>query len=340
MKVNLKDFTYQELENFVAGAGEAKFRAKQIYSWLYKGVESFDEMTNLSKELRQKLSEISYVSSLKILKKLVSSIDGTTKFLFELEDKNTIESVVMFYKHGASICISSQVGCRMGCKFCASTIGGLVRNLTAGEIIDQIIFAQKELNIRISNVVIMGIGEPMDNFDNIIKFLSNVSNDNGINIGMRHITLSTCGVVPGILKLAEKNLQLTLSISLHAPNDEIRNSMMPISRKYSYNELLSACKKYLELTNRRITFEYTLVSGVNDKRENALELSEKLRGMLCHINLIPVNEIGENNYKRSEAKSIENFKTILENKGFAVTVRRELGSDIKASCGQLRQKGV
>ena len=340
MKVNLKDFTYQELENFVAGAGEAKFRAKQIYSWLYKGVESFDEMTNLSKELRQKLSEISYVSSLKILKKLVSSIDGTTKFLFELEDKNTIESVVMFYKHGASICISSQVGCRMGCKFCASTIGGLVRNLTAGEIIDQIIFAQKELNIRISNVVIMGIGEPMDNFDNIIKFLSNVSNDNGINIGMRHITLSTCGVVPGILKLAEKNLQLTLSISLHAPNDEIRNSMMPISRKYSYNELLSACKKYLELTNRRITFEYTLVSGVNDKRENALELSEKLRGMLCHINLIPVNEISENNYKRSEAKSIENFKTILENKGFAVTVRRELGSDIKASCGQLRQKGV
>lgn len=336
--IDLKNLTYSGLEDFLAERGEPKYRAKQIFSWLNKGVEGFDGMTNISKATRAKLAEDAFVSTLKIREKYVSKIDKTTKYLFELPDGNCIESVVMYYKHGISICISSQVGCRMGCGFCASTIGGLYRSLTAAEILNQVIFAQKDIGERISNIVMMGIGEPLDNYDNVLTFLHNVNNPEGLNIGYRHISLSTCGVVDKIRALAEENLPITLSISLHAPNDEIRNSIMPINRKYPVNTLIAACRDYIAKTTRRISFEYSLISGVNDSQENARELAALLRGMLCHVNLIPVNKVAERGFHKGSRKEIEDFKDTLLSLGINATVRRELGSDISASCGQLRKR--
>lgn len=338
--IDLKDFEYYELEEFIVGLGEKKFRASQIYKWLHQGVISYDEMTDISKALREKLQEVTYVSTLEIEQKFVSNIDGTVKYLFRLPDGNCIESVVMRYHHGLTICISSQVGCRMGCRFCASTIGGLYRSLTAGEILNQVLFAQKDLGERISNIVMMGIGEPLDNYDNVVKFLHNVNNEKGINIGLRHITLSTCGVVPGIYKLAEEDMPITLTISLHAPNDEIRDSIMPINHKYKIDELLKACKYYKDKTKRRISFEYSLVSGVNDSRENAKELAGTVKPLQAHVNLIPVNKVEERDYKQGTKDEINAFLKHLTDLGVNATIRRELGADISASCGQLRKKTI
>lgn len=336
--IDLKDFLYDELEEFLVSLGEKKFRAAQIYKWLHMGVTSYDEMTDISKKLRDKLSEVSYVSTLEIERRLVSKLDGTVKYLFRLPDGNCIESVVMRYHHGLSICISSQVGCRMGCRFCASTIGGLYRSLTAGEILNQVIFAQKDLGERISNIVLMGIGEPLDNYENVVTFLRNVNNEKGINIGLRHITLSTCGLVPGIYNLAKEKMPITLTISLHAPNDRIRDEIMPINKKYKTDELLKACKEYQKETGRRLSFEYSLISGVNDSRENALELAKKVKPLGAHVNLIPVNTVEERSFKKGTKTEINAFLKCLTDCGVNATIRRELGSDISASCGQLRKK--
>lgn len=336
--IDLKDLTFEELEEFLVGMGEKKFRAKQIFAWLHRGVTSFDEMTDLSVALRKKLAEVSFVSTAEIERLLVSKIDGTRKYLFRLGDGNMVESVAMYYKHGISVCISCQVGCRMGCKFCASTIGGLVRSLTAGEILNQVLFVQKDIGERISNIVMMGIGEPMDNFDNVIKFLKNVNDEHGINIGYRHISLSTCGVVPSIERLMEYALPITLSISLHAPTDEIRSAIMPVNRAYPVDELLAVCRKYTERTGRRISFEYSVINGVNDSEECAKILASKLKGMLCHVNLIPVNNVEENDFKKPSADKIRRFMSVIDKYNIPVTVRRELGSDISASCGQLRRQ--
>ncbi|MBQ2670959.1 MAG: 23S rRNA (adenine(2503)-C(2))-methyltransferase RlmN [Clostridia bacterium] len=336
--IDLKDFEYDELTEYLLSIGEKKFRAEQIFSWLHRGAESYEEMTNLSKATREKLEKETYVSTLKIREKYVSQLDGTVKYLFELPDGNCIESVVMRYHHGLTICISSQVGCRMGCRFCASTIGGLYRCLTAGEILNQVIFAQKDIGERISNIVIMGIGEPLDNFDNIIKFLHNVNHEKGLNIGYRHITLSTCGVVPKIYDLAEENLPITLTISLHAPNNEIRDTIMPVNHKYKIDELIKACKYYYEKTGRRISFEYSLIHGVNDSTENAAELANLIKGMGAHVNLIPVNKVEERDFEKGSKAEINAFREKLEKMGINATIRRELGSDISASCGQLRKK--
>lgn len=335
--VNLKDLTYEELQAFISELGEPGFRAKQIFTWISRGVSSFDEMTDISKALRLKLSEISYLSKMEIYKKYISKIDGTRKYLVKLDDDNIVECVAMFYKHGISVCISCQVGCAMGCKFCASTIGGRVRNLSAGEILDQVICVQNDVGERISNIVMMGIGEPLDNFDNVIKFLKNVNSEHGLNIGYRHISLSTCGLVDKIYKLSEYNFPLTLSVSLHAPTDKIRKEIMPVANKYSIDELFEACKKYIENNSRRISFEYAIIKGVNDSAECAQILAEKARNMLCHVNLIPVNNVEENKFVKPDKSSIYKFKSILEANGVNVTIRRELGSDISASCGQLRR---
>ena len=338
--IDLKDFEYDELIAYLKELGEPKFRAEQIFTWLHKGVCSYDEMTNLSKATRLKLSEKTYISTLKIRLKLVSELDGTIKYLFELPDGNCIESVVMRYHHGLTICISSQIGCRMGCRFCASTIGGLYRSLTAGEIINQVIFAQKDIGERISNIVIMGIGEPMDNYDNIIKFLHNVNHEKGLNIGYRHITLSSCGVVPGLMKLADEQLPITLTISLHAPNDEIRDEIMPVNHKWKIKELMEACRYYVNKTGRRISFEYSLIHGLNDSPDNARELARLVRPLHGHVNLIPVNKVEERDYKKGSAEEIRAFRDLLEELGINATVRRELGGDINASCGQLRKKVI
>ncbi len=336
--IDLKDFEYDELTEFLAEIGEPKYRSGQIFEWLHKGVESYGEMTNISKATKKKLEEISAVSTLKIREKYVSKIDGTVKYLFELPDGNCIESVVMRYHHGLTICISSQVGCRMGCRFCASTIGGLYRNLAPGEIINQVIFAQKDLGERISNIVMMGIGEPLDNFENVVKFLHNVNHEKGLNIGYRHITVSTCGVVPVIYELAKENLPITLTISLHAPNDEIRDGIMPVNHKWKISELMEACRAYLDATGRRISFEYSLIHGVNDSMENADELSRLVKSLHAHVNLIPVNKVEERSYTKGTNEEIYAFSERLSKNGINVTVRRELGSDIAASCGQLRKK--
>ena len=338
MMIDLKDLSFNELGKLLEDIGEPKFRIKQIFAWLSRGVTSFDEMTDISKKTREKLSEVSYISKLRIREKFVSKIDKTTKYLFELDDGNCIESVVMYYKHGISICISSQVGCRMGCAFCASTIGGLYRSLTAGEILNQVIFAQKDIGERISNIFMMGIGEPLDNYDNVVKFLHNVNNEHGLNIGYRHISLSTCGVVDRIYDLAKEKFPITLSVSLHAPNDTIRDSIMPINHKYNIDELIKACRDYIDTTTRRISFEYSLISGVNDSKENAKELAKLLKGMLCHVNLIPVNKVKERGFEKGTKAQIEMFMNTLISLGINATVRRELGSDISASCGQLRKK--
>lgn len=338
MKTDIKSLSLDELKTEMEDLGEKAFKAKQIYSWLHKhGAESFDEMTNISKTLRENLKNSYDIHNCSIEKKLVSMYDSTVKYLFKLHDGELIESVVMKYKYGYTICVSSQVGCKMGCKFCASGIAGFVRNLSASEILSQIYTAQRDLDIRISHIVMMGVGEPLDNFDNVIKFLSMISDENGLNIGMRNISLSTCGVVTGIYKLLEKKLQLTLSISLHAPNNEIRSQTMPVNNKWNIETLLKACKDYTRETSRRISFEYAMIDGVNDSDECARELASKLKGMLCHVNLIPVNSVKERTYKKSKDERITSFIKILESKGINVTVRRTLGSDINASCGQLRR---
>ena len=337
-KTDIKSLTLDELKAEMEKIGEKAFKAKQIYSWLHKrGAERFDEMTDISKKLRENLENSYDIYNCSIEKKLVSMYDNTVKYLFRLHDGELIESVVMKYKYGYTICVSSQVGCKMGCKFCASGIAGFVRNLSASEILSQIYTAQRDLDIRISHIVMMGVGEPLDNFDNVIKFLSMISDENGLNIGMRNISLSTCGVVTGIYKLLEKKLQLTLSISLHASNDEIRSRTMPVNDRWNIDELLKACRDYTKETSRRISFEYAMIDGVNDSDECARELASRLKGMLCHVNLIPVNSVKERNFRKSNDKQIASFIKILEAKGINVTVRRTLGSDINASCGQLRR---
>lgn len=339
MKKDLRSMSLSQLEEEITSLGEPKFKAKQIFSWLHQHqVSSVDEMTNISKKLRENLKDNYEFCSCSIEKKLVSVYDDTVKYLFELNDGEYIESVVMKYKYGYTICVSSQVGCKMGCKFCASTIAGFVRNLTAGEILAQVYTAQKDLDIKISHVVLMGVGEPMDNFDNVMDFISLITDEKGQNMSMRNISLSTCGVVDGIYKLMEKKLQLTLSISLHAPNDEIRSRTMPVNNKWGVDELLKSCRDYTKVTNRRISFEYAMISGVNDSDECAKELAKKLKGMLAHVNLIPVNEVKETGYKKSKDDRIKRFVSILESYGINTTVRRTLGSDINASCGQLRRK--
>lgn len=337
-KRDILSMSFDELASALKELNEPAFRAKQIYSWLHSQcVTSFDEMTNISKALRQKLDDNFVIFGVSIEKKLVSEYDDTQKYLFRLHDGEFIESVLMKYKYGYTLCVSTQVGCRMGCKFCASTLDGVVRNLTASEILSQIYEAQRDNDIKISHTVLMGMGEPLDNYDNVMRFLELITDEKGQNMSMRHISLSTCGVVPKIYDLMEKNLQLTLSVSLHAPSDEIRSSMMPVNKKWSVDELLTACRKYTDKTHRRISFEYAMVSGTNDSDDCARLLAKKLKGILCHVNLIPVNEVKETGCKKSSRERIESFSGILEKQGFAVTVRRKLGSDINASCGQLRR---
>lgn len=346
-KTDLLSLDKAELIAFFEQIGEPKYRASQLFTQMHKGI-LLDEITNISKATKAKISASAYYSLPKIAKKLVSAIDGTVKYLFSLDDGNCIESVVMRYEHGITICISSQVGCRMGCRFCASTIDGRVRDLAPSELLGQIIAAQRDLSERISGVVMMGIGEPLDNYDNVIKFLRLVGDPDGLNIGYRHISLSTCGIVPKIFELAKEDLPITLSISLHAPSDEKRSEIMPINRKYGVGELLDACKKYFAVTGRRISFEYTLIAGKNDSEKDAEELAavlnSKLRSrndtMPIHVNLIPVNEVEERDFIRSGKKAIAAFSAVLEKRGIRATVRRKLGADINASCGQLRRNSM
>ncbi len=336
-KTDILSMTLTELTQSVVSLGLPSFRAGQIYKWLHvRGASSFDQMTDLSKELRQLLSSQFGIFGCEVEKKQVSEYNNTVKYLFRLHDGEFVESVVMKYKYGYTICVSTQVGCKMGCAFCASTIGGFVRSLAASEILGQIYAAQRDLGVRISHVVLMGMGEPLDNFDNVLRFLELVSNPDGLNIGMRNISLSTCGLVPKIDELGKKDYQLTLSISLHAPNNTLRSQLMPVNRRYPLDELLKSCREYIRATNRRISFEYTLLGGVNDSLSCAEELSVALKGMLCHVNLIPANEFGESPFKRSPAAQVERFYGILLKNGINATVRRSLGSDIDASCGQLR----
>ncbi|MBP1743914.1 MAG: rRNA ((2503)-C(2))-methyltransferase RlmN [Firmicutes bacterium] len=334
---NILDLDLDELKKWIKGSGEKEFRAKQVFDWIYKGCFSFSDMKNIPESLRNKLAASFQTGIPEIVEKYKSRDDDTFKFLLKYSDGNIIETVVMQYKHGNSICVSTQIGCRMGCTFCASTLHGMVRNLTAGEILGQVLAAQKNIGGRISNVVLMGSGEPLDNFDNVTKFLDIVNSEYGLNIGQRHITLSTCGLVPKMRELADMNYQITLAVSLHAPNDEIRRQMMPVANKYSMAEILDACRYYISKTNRRITFEYSLVKGKNDSLENAEELSDILKGMLCHVNLIPVNAVVENGYSKPTQKDIAAFSAVLTRKGIETTVRREMGSDINAACGQLRR---
>lgn len=319
--------------------GEKKFRAKQVYEWLHqKQVQSFVEMTNLSKGLQKKLEEQAGLTVLEPVEVQVSKLDGTRKYLFRLEDGNVIESVLMKYKHGNSVCISSQVGCRMGCRFCASTLDGLVRGLTPGEMLEQIYRIGQDIGERISNVVVMGTGEPLDNYENLIKFIEMLTDENGLHISQRNLTVSTCGIVPKMRELADRKLQITLALSLHASNQEKRKKLMPVANKYEISEVLDACRYYFEQTGRRITFEYSLVGGVNDTEEDAKELSGLIRGMNCHVNLIPVNPVKERDYVQSNQQVILNFKNKLEKNGINVTIRREMGRDIDGACGQLRKR--
>ncbi len=338
MKTELISLSHAELEEFIIALGQPKFRAKQIYEWIYKGAEAFDDMLNIPKNLRVLLAEKSYIGAVKISEKYVSQIDETRKYLLQLSDGNFIESVLMKYEYGYTICISSQVGCRMGCRFCASTIGGKERDLTPGELLSQIICVQKDLGQRISNVVMMGIGEPFDNFENVLKFIELVNAPGGLNIGQRHISISTCGLADKIRVLADKKLQITLLISLHAPNNEKRSEIMPVNNKHSIEELISACDYYIEKTGRRISFEYTLIRGVNDNLREADALADLLRGRLCHVNLIPVNRVEETGFEKSDREGVNTFRQRLEKRGISATVRREMGSDINAACGQLRKK--
>ena len=340
-KIDIKSLNYDELADYIVSIGEKKFRAAQLYSWMHEKLAcSYDEMTNISDKLKKVLKENTLYTCLEPVRVQESQIDGTKKYLFRLYDGNLIESVFMRYHHGNSVCISSQVGCKMGCRFCASTLNGCVRNLEPSEMLDQIYRIQSLTGERVSNIVIMGSGEPMDNYDNVVKFLGLINSDKGLNISQRNITVSTCGLVPRIKQLAELKLQITLAISLHAPNDELRKTMMPIAYTYSIEQIMDACRYYLLQTARRISFEYSLVKGVNDSPECAKQLIKLVHGMNCHINLIPVNPIKERDYRQSEQKAIYAFKNKLEKNGINVTIRREMGRDIDGACGQLRKSYI
>lgn len=334
---NILDFNLEKLKQWMKENKESEFRAKQIVDWIYKNIWNFDQMTNIPKNTREKLKNSFYIEIPEVVHMYKSKLDDTFKFLYKYKDGNIIESVVMRYKHGNSICVSTQIGCRMGCKFCASTLEGIVRNLSSGEILAQVLKSQEQIGERISNIVLMGSGEPLDNYDNVMEFLDSVNAEYGLNIGQRHITLSTCGIVPKIIELADKNMQITLAISLHAPSDELRKTMMPIAHKYSIDEVIKACKYYISKTNRRITFEYALVNGVNDTRECGFQLIQLLKGILCHVNLIPVNEVKEREFKKSSSNNVKDFYEMLSSHGIETTIRREMGSDINAACGQLRR---
>ena len=338
MKLDIKSCVPDEIAGLMKQWGQPRFRADQVFSWMHGGCESFGDMTNLPAALRRKLEEECYLTGPSILRKQVSEKDGTVKYLWKLGDGNSVESVVMKYRYGYTICISTQVGCRMGCMFCASTLGGLVRCLEPSEMLDQVLFAQKDMGIRISNIVLMGIGEPLDNFDSVLRFLQLVNSPQGLQIGMRHISLSTCGLVEKVDKLAEYNLQLTLSVSLHAPDDETRSRIMPVNRRYGVDEVLAACSRYFEKTGRRISYEYAMIRDVNDTDRHAKLLAEKLKGTGAHVNLIRLNHVEERGLTPSTPQQIERFTRILQDGGVAVTLRRRLGSDIDASCGQLRRK--
>ena len=337
---NIKDYDIKELKEELVELGEKPFRAEQIFKWLYQDkVKSFDEMTNLSLELRKKLEENYTICNFNILKKQESK-DGTIKYLFDVLDGNAIETVLMSYHHGYSICVSSQIGCKMGCKFCASTGINFARSLTSGEIVEQILAVEQDTGVRISNIVFMGIGEPLDNYENVVNAIRIINNPKGLNIGARHISVSTSGLVPKIYKLAEENIQCTLSISLHATNNEKRSSMMPVNNSYPIEELMQACKDYIEKTHRRISFEYALAKDSNDNLEDAKELVKLLKGMLCHVNLIPINKIENGKFSKSSNENIMKFRDYLNDHGIVATIRRELGSDIDAACGQLRRQNL
>lgn len=340
-KTDIKSLTIEELTEEITALGIPKFRAAQIYQWMHeKLAESFESMTNLSKELRMQLTSQYDYTCLTAKDTLISQIDGTRKYLFSLADGHMIESVLMKYKHGNSVCISSQVGCRMGCRFCASTLDGLERNLSASEMLDQVYRIQGDIGERISNVVVMGSGEPLDNYDNLIRFIRLLTDDHGLHISQRNITVSTCGIVPGIRRLADEELQITLALSLHAPNDRVRGELMPVAKSYGLSEVLKACRYYFDKTGRRLTFEYSLVKGVNDNQEEAKALSDLIKDQHGHVNLIPVNPIKERDYIQSGQKEIALFKNILEKNGINVTIRREMGRDIHGACGQLRRSFI
>lgn len=341
MKIDICSFDYKSLQKEMEKIGEKPFRAKQIYEWLHvKLAEDFDEMTNLSKNLREKLKENYEIQSIQMLEEQISRIDGTRKYLFGLHDGNVVESVLMKYKHGNSVCISSQVGCRMGCRFCASTIGGLVRNLEVSEMLRQIYAIQKKSGERVSNIVVMGTGEPLDNYDHLLQFIHMISDEHGLNISQRNITVSTCGIVPKMLELAKEHLQITLALSLHGSNQEKRKKLMPIANQYELEDVLAACDVYFEETGRRMTFEYSLIAGVNDTQEDIRELKAILGHRNCHLNVIPVNPIKERSFKRPDKKNAENFKNNFKDCGINVTIRREMGSDIDGACGQLRRRHI
>ena len=338
--MNLKNLTQQELASIFKELGQPAFRAKQVFSWLHKGVRSYDEMSNLPKNLRDILAEKYPIQAPKVVRKQESSRDGTIKYLWELSDGNCVETVLMRYNYGNTVCISTEVGCRMGCAFCASTIGGLVRRLEPFEMLDEVLFTQIDSGLPISRIVLMGIGEPLDNFDNVLKFLELVNSPEGMNISMRHISLSTCGLVPKIDELAKRKLQISLAISLHGPNNEIRSKVMPVNRAYPIEELLEACRRYFDATGRRIHFEYAMIDGVNDTQEHARELLRRLKGLPAHFNLIPLNHVEESPLKPSSRGAVAAFQKTLEDGGITATVRRTLGGDIDASCGQLRRKHI
>ena len=339
-KIDIRSMSFDELSAVVSKLGQPSFRTGQIFSWLQSGVTHWDEMTNIPAVLRAKLAEGYYIVTANIKKRLESVIDDTVKYLYEMHDGELVESVLMKYNHGYSLCISTQVGCRMGCSFCATGLYGLTRNLTASEMLAQITSAERDKGIRVSNVVLMGMGEPLDNFDNVVRFLQLVSDERGLNIGMRHISLSTSGLVPGIYKLMEYKFPITLSVSLHAPNDELRSSIMKVNRSFGIESLMKACRDYIAVTGRRISFEYALIEGVNDNDRCAKHLELLMRGMLCHVNLIPANPVKENSYKKPDRQRLEHFCKLLCSLGVNTTIRRTLGADIDASCGQLRGREI
>ena len=336
--MNLKSRTLPELQTLFKELGEPAFRAKQVYQWLHKGVRTYDEMTNISQALRQKMAESYPIEAPVAVRKQESQRDGTIKYLWQLSDGNCVETVLMRYHYGNTVCISTEVGCRMGCAFCASTLGGLVRRLEPHEMLDQVLFTQIDSGLPVSHIVLMGIGEPLDNFDNVMRFLELVNSPEGMNISMRHISLSTCGLVPKIDELAKRKLQISLAISLHGPNDEIRDRIMPVNKAYPIEELIEACRRYYEATSRRIHFEYAMIDGVNDRETHAKELLRRLKGLPAHINLIPLNHVEESPLKPSSRQAVARFQQILNDGGLTATVRRTLGGDIDASCGQLRRK--
>jgi len=336
--MNLKSMTLQEVTAALKEMGQPAFRGKQVYTWLHKGVTSYDQMTNLSKNLREELAARYPIHAPKVVRKQESKKDGTIKYLWQLADGNCVETVLMRYHYGNTVCISTEVGCRMGCAFCASTIGGLVRQLEPYEMLDEVLFTQVDSGLPVSHIVLMGIGEPLDNFDNVMRFLELVNSEEGMNISMRHISLSTCGLVPKIDELAKRKLQISLAISLHGPNNEIRSRIMPVNKAYDIDTLLDACRRYYDATSRRIHFEYAMIDGVNDSEENAKELLRRLKGLPAHVNMIPLNHVEESPLKPSSKAAVAKFQKILEDGGVTATVRRTLGSDIDASCGQLRRK--